>query len=74
MSLERVAAAAPRVAELPSCQNTMHAGAATLLITVTDEPAAVVSVLPIWKTNCAFGSRLALRVGARVRCADDENL
>src|SRR3972149_6524215 len=45
------------VAELPTCQNTVHPGIPSpLLIVTTDEPGAVVSVLPIWKTNSASGS------------------
>ena len=41
-----------------------------LLIT-TDEALAVVNVLPIWKTNCAFELPWSLRVSVPVSCADD---
>src|SRR5450830_1262940 len=54
----------PRVAELPTCQNTLHFEPP--LITTTDEPLAVVSVLPIWKTKTASGSPRALRVSVPV--------
>src|SRR6202035_764583 len=43
----------PRVAELPTCQNTF--GSPRLLLKITAELLAVVSVLPIWKTNTALG-------------------
>ena len=43
----------PSVAELPTCQNTLHADPP--LITATDEALAVVSVLPILKMNTAPG-------------------
>jgi len=42
------------VAELPTCQNTLQSWPP--LITTTDEPGPVVSVLPIWKTHTALGS------------------
>jgi hypothetical protein len=42
----------PIVAELPTCQNTLHRGPP--LITTTDEPLAVVIVLPILKMNVAL--------------------
>lgn len=41
----------PRVAELPTCQNTLQA--VPPLITLTDELLAVVSVLPIWRMKTA---------------------
>ena len=56
----------PSVAELPTCQNTSHPGIAPPLIVTTDELLAVVSVLPIWKTNCAFGFPWSLRVSVPV--------
>ena len=50
----------PMVADVPTCQNTLAACAplmsTTLLLT------AVVSVLPIWKMNWAFGLFCALSV------------
>ena len=61
----------PSVAELPTCQNTVHPVSVPPLIVTTDELLAVVSVLPIWKTNCAFGSPKSLRVSVPVNCADD---
>ena len=40
----------PRVAEVPTCQNTLPAARLlTAFFTLTYEPLAVVSVLPIWK-------------------------
>ncbi len=55
----------PRVAELPTCQNTLQPE--PLLIMTTDELLAVVSVLPIWKTKSALGLPRALRVSVPVR-------
>ncbi len=53
----------PSVAELPTCQNTVHPGMELgSLIVTTDELLAVVSVLPIWNTNWAFGSPWSFRV------------
>jgi hypothetical protein len=60
----------PRVAELPTCQNTFD-GEPPLVIT-TDAALAVVSVLPILKTKTAFGSFCASSVRMPVSCADDE--
>ena len=54
----------PRVAELPTCQNTLHGEA--LFIRTTDDADAVVSVLPIWKTQTALGSPKALSVSIPV--------
>src|SRR5688572_1433182 len=59
----------PRVAELPTCQKTLS-HALPPLMTVTDEPLAVVSVLPILKRNSAFGLPSALSESAPVSCAD----
>jgi len=53
---------APRVAELPTCQNTLHE--VPPLITRTDEPLAVVSVLPILKIKTALESPWASRVSS----------
>ena len=63
----------PNVAELPTCQKTLwkHIGS---LITKTLEAEAVVSVLPISKTNMASGLFSALSVSVPVNCADDANL
>ena len=41
------AVSVPSVAELPTCQSTLHSAAGPPLITTTDELLAVVSVLPI---------------------------
>ena len=46
----------PRVAELPTCQNTLQSGEPPLLIGTTDAPEMVVSVLPVLKTQTALGS------------------
>ena len=51
------AVAVPRVAELPTCQNTLQPGVPTpLLIKTTDAPEMVVSVLPVLNTQMALGS------------------
>ena len=60
----------PSVAELPTCQNTLQR--LPLLITLTDELLAVVSVLPILKTHTALALPPALRMSAPVNPADDE--
>jgi hypothetical protein len=44
----------PSVAELPTWKYTLHGEAP--LINTTDEPLAVVSVLPIWNMKTALGS------------------
>ena len=54
----------PRVAEVPTCQNTLHS--LPPLITRTEEPLAVVSAVPIWKIKSAFGLLCALRVSIPV--------
>ena len=50
----------PRVAELPTCQNTFAACVPLVRATVLSEmlglPAAVTSVEPAWKMNTALGS------------------
>ena len=59
----------PRVAELP----TRHCAAQGLPpMNTTDEPLAVVSVLPIRKTHTAFGLPRELSVSTPVNCADVE--
>ena len=60
----------PRVAELPTCQNMLQLEPP--LITETDDPLAVVSVLPILKRNTALGLPWASRVSVPVNWADDE--
>jgi hypothetical protein len=50
----------PRVAELPTCQKTLHASAPLIRATVLAD--AVVNVLPIWKMKTALGSPWASRV------------
>jgi hypothetical protein len=60
----------PSVAELPICQNTLHRDA--MLMRETLEVLAVVSVLPIWKTNTAAGFPRAFSVSVPVSWADDE--
>ena len=59
----------PRVAELPTCQNTPQLDA--LLIRSTDEALAVVSVLPILKMKTALGLPCASRVSVPVNWAED---
>jgi hypothetical protein len=53
------------VAELPTCQNTLHAEAPPIRLTVLLVPA--VRVDPVWKMNTALGSPSAFRVSAPVR-------
>lgn len=43
----------PSVAELPTCQNTLHAWAPLIRLTVLFE--AVINVDPAWKMNTEFG-------------------
>ena len=59
----------PSVAELPICQNRLQDS--PLPITLTREPLAVVSVLPILKMKTASGSPCASRVSVPVRAADE---
>jgi hypothetical protein len=54
------------VAELPTCQNRLQPGPEPPLVKTTDEPGAVVSVLPIWKTQTELGSPKALRMSCPV--------
>jgi hypothetical protein len=60
----------PRVAELPTCQKTLHAWAP--LISLTRLLEAVVSVDPIWKMKTESGSPWPLRVKVPVIPADEE--
>ncbi|KRD21322.1 hypothetical protein ASE41_14635 [Streptomyces sp. Root264] len=60
----------PRVAELPTFQNTLQGCAPLTRMTLLAE--AVVSVDPAWKMKTALGSPLALRVSAPVSPIDVE--
>jgi hypothetical protein len=60
----------PRVAELPTCQKTLHGWPP--LVSSTDEPAAVVRVLPVRNTQTALGSPPASSVSVPVNWAEDE--
>ncbi len=55
----------PSVADVPTCQNTLHACAP--FSSTTELPEAVVSVDPIWKMKTASASPSPLRVTAPVR-------
>ena len=68
--LPRNAVPVPRVAELPTCQNTLQPE--PLLIMTTDESLAVVSVVPIWKMKTAALLPPASSVNCPVNPADDE--
>ena len=59
----------PSVAELPTFQNTLHAE--PLFVIRTDELLAVVSALPILKTNTELALPWALRVSAPVNPAEE---
>jgi hypothetical protein len=59
----------PRVAELPTCQNTLHCCAP--LINVTVLPDAVMSVESVWKMNTEFGSPAPSRVKLPARVSGD---
>src|SRR4051812_46874846 len=59
---------APSVAELPTCQKTLQFDAP--LITATDDPDAVVKVLPILKINEALGLPCASSVSVPVNWAE----
>jgi hypothetical protein len=61
--------AVPRVAELPTCQNTLHAWAPPMRRTVLLE--AVISVDPAWKMNTAFGLLCPSRVTVPVRPSEE---
>jgi hypothetical protein len=50
----------PSVAELPTCQNTLHGEAPLIRATVLFD--AVINVDPAWKMNTALGSPCASRV------------
>jgi hypothetical protein len=64
----------PRVAELPTCQNTLHAWAPLVKDTSvkdTSAPVEVMSVDPIWMTQALSGSPLPSRVKTPVRNAEE---
>jgi len=63
---------APKVAELPTCQNTSQAPVP--LISSTLEPAAVVNVLPILKMKTELMFVPPSSVNVPVSCAEEENL
>jgi hypothetical protein len=58
----------PRVAELPTCQKTLHV--LPLLITCTRALLAVMNVLPIWKMNTLAELPCASRVSVPVSWAE----
>ena len=60
----------PSVAELPTCQNTLHG--LPPLMRITDELLAVVSVLPILKMKMASAFPCALSVSGPVSWAEVE--
>src|SRR5437763_15361896 len=62
----------PRVAELPTTQFRFGGQGLLVLIRTTDEPLAVVSVLPILNRKFALGLPWKSRVNVPVRDADDE--
>ncbi len=63
----------PRVAELPTCQYTFGGQVRPpLFVRSTDDPEALVSVLPILKRKVAFELPRKSRVSVPVRAADDE--
>jgi hypothetical protein len=59
----------PKVAELPTCQNTLHACAPFSSVMVLDD--AVVRVEPAWKMNTEFRFPPPLRVRVPVRPMDE---
>src|SRR5689334_12046382 len=60
----------PRVAELPTCQNT--ASPCPPFAKLTAALLAVVSALAIWNRKTELGLPRALRVRVPVNCADEE--
>jgi hypothetical protein len=58
----------PRVAELPTCQNTLQAWAPLVRTTLLAEP--VMSVDGAWKMKTAFGSPCASRVSDPPTCSE----
>lgn len=59
----------PKVAELPTFQNTLHAWASPISMTVLSDE--VIRLEPAWKTNTELGSPFPLRVRVPVRCSVD---
>ena len=62
----------PSVAELPTCQKTLHGEAP--LISATVLPEAVINVDPTWKIQTALGLPCAFNVRVPVIPVDDEAL
>ena len=62
----------PRVAELPTCQNTLQAWAPLVRMTLLAE--SVTSVEGAWKMKTAFGSPPAFRVSDPPTSSEDEAL
>lgn len=62
----------PRVAELPTCQNTLQAWAPLVRMTLLAE--SVISVEGAWKMKTAFGSPPASRVSDPPTSSEDEAL
>ena len=62
----------PRVAELPTCQKTLHACVPLISATVLDDD--VISVDPAWKTKTASGSPCASRVTVPDSAIDEPEL
>src|SRR5436190_552296 len=62
----------PSVAELPTCQKRFVGQVVPpVLVRTTDDPLAVVSVLPILNRKSAFGLPWKLSVSVPVKAADD---
>jgi len=62
----------PKVAELPTCQKTLHAWAPLVRTTLLSD--ALFSVDTAWKMNTELGSPSPLRVRVVVRCIVDVDL
>jgi hypothetical protein len=62
----------PSVAELPTCQKTLHAWAPPVRLTSLAD--AVMRVEATWKTKTALGSPFALRVTVPVSPSDEVDL
>jgi len=72
MTVPRKLEPVPRVAELPTCQKTLHDWAPLIRITWLAD--AVVSVEPAWKTKTAFGSPPAFSVSVPVSPIEEAEL
>jgi len=57
----------PRVAELPTCQNTLLFSQLSALVSSTNDEEPVVKVLAIWKTNTPS----PVKVSVPVNCAEE---